>query len=326
MATNEFIAFRRKRDFSEKLNTTFAFVRLNFKALMHAMIFIAGPPVLVASLMLSSFMGDMFKMVIGAAQNPTLFEDYLLSANFWIQIVLMFVFMVISYIAVISVTLNFMMIYNEKQGGPVDVNEVWDRVRSTMGMYVSTSLLFGLLAIGAYALLIIPVAILGAIAPVLMVLGVFAYVFALIYLMISCSLIYVVRAVEDIGFLDGLARSFRLVSGKWWSTFGLLFVLSLMVGIISYIFSIPASMLQGISALHDVESGEIQQSTGVMASIIFILNALAYLCQLLFYFLPNIGLAFQYFNLVELKESKGLLTEIETLGQPKAQTRDEDHY
>jgi hypothetical protein len=32
--------------------------------------------------------------------------------------------------------------------------------------------------------------------------------------------------------------------------------------------------------------------------------------------LPNVGIAFQYFNLVELKEARGLMSQIETIGQP----------
>jgi hypothetical protein len=29
-----------------------------------------------------------------------------------------------------------------------------------------------------------------------------------------------------------------------------------------------------------------------------------------------VGIAFQYFNLVELKEARGLMSQIETIGQP----------
>lgn len=44
---------------------------------------------------------------------------------------------------------------------------------------------------------------------------------------------------------------------------------------------------------------------------------LYYLAQLLLYALPHVGIAFQYFNLVELKEAKGLMGEINTFGQAK---------
>jgi hypothetical protein len=44
------------------------------------------------------------------------------------------------------------------------------------------------------------------------------------------------------------------------------------------------------------------------------------------YFLPCLGLAFQYFNLVEMKESKGLMDQIGTIGQPPSPRPDAGNY
>jgi len=40
-----------------------------------------------------------------------------------------------------------------------------------------------------------------------------------------------------------------------------------------------------------------------------------YTIQLLLNSLPNVGIAFQYFNLVERKESRSLLQSIDTIGE-----------
>ena len=54
---------------------------------------------------------------------------------------------------------------------------------------------------------------------------------------------------------------------------------------------------------------------------------LYYMAQMLLYALPNIGIAFQYFNLVELKEARGLMNQIENLGQTNSpNNRPEEHY
>jgi hypothetical protein len=51
------------------------------------------------------------------------------------------------------------------------------------------------------------------------------------------------------------------------------------------------------------------------------------MAQMLMYSLPNVGIAFQYFNLVELKEAKGLMTQIENLGQTSPpDNRPEEHF
>jgi hypothetical protein len=236
----------------------------------------------------------------------------------------MFVFLMISYVAVIATTNNYLILYAEQKTNSIEVNDVWERVRGTLGMYVITTLLFGLLSIAGYLVMIVPVFVLGSISPVLVFFGVLFLFIAVIYLLIGASMVYAVRAFERKGFFQAISRSFYLIRGKWWSTFGLLIILSLLVSIISYVFSVPASILQGVSMLHDVKSGELNALTGTTATIIFVLNSFAYISQLLLYLLPNIGLAFQYFNLVEMKEAKGLMSQIDTFGQsPPPQ---EEHY
>jgi hypothetical protein len=64
---------------------------------------------------------------------------------------------------------------------------------------------------------------------------------------------------------------------------------------------------------------------GEMTTIIFFV--LYYMIQMVLATLPNIGIAFQYFNLVELKEAKGLINKIDTLGETPASTHEsEEQY
>ncbi len=68
MENFNFIEFHRTRDFSRKLNATFEFVKQNFKPLGKSILFIAGPPVLVASLVGGSFMSEFMSFSMGG--NP----------------------------------------------------------------------------------------------------------------------------------------------------------------------------------------------------------------------------------------------------------------
>lgn len=320
------IHFQRARDFSSKINATVVFITQNYKSLTKSIIYIAGPPVLVCSLLLSSFMGDFFKVMMGAGRNPEQFQSYFLTTSFWAQVILMFIFMLVSYVAIIATTNNYLILYEEQKTNNIDINDVWARVRDSLGMYFVTCLLMGLVIVAAYVVLIIPIVILGAISPFLIFFGVVFFIVAAVYFMVGSSLVFAVRSFEKKGFFPAVMRSFFLVRGKWWSTFGLTMILSLLVGIVSYVFSVPASIIQAVSGLHSVQSGTFEGPTGVVGTIVFILNALAYLCQLLLYLVPNIGLAFQYFNLVELKEAKGLMSDIQTFGQAPTAPTPEEHY
>jgi len=202
---------------------------------------------------------------------------------------------------------------------------VWQRVRETFWMYLGTTLLFALLFVMFYVAMLIPLAIFGAISPVLVFLGFLGLACALVYLLISASLVFIIRANERLGFFEALTRSFKLVRNKWWSTFGLIIILYFIMGVISYIPLIPMYAALFINTMHSVEANPFETSTSweLWTTVFF---TAYYLLQMLLNTLPQIGIAFQYYNLVELKEAKSLLSDIGTIGQATAQERPEEQY
>src|SRR5687767_3842847 len=135
------IEFHRTRDFSKKLNATFEFLRQNFKSLGKSVLYIAGPCVLIASLLIGSFMAE-----ITALGNPGLgargMENYFISPGFWLQWVLMMVLMLLGSVMMIATVYNYIILYNEKRTNQISVQEVWDRVRETIWMYLGSMILY----------------------------------------------------------------------------------------------------------------------------------------------------------------------------------------
>lgn len=131
------IDFHQARDFSKKMNATFEFIRQNVKSLGKSILFIAGPPVLIASMIIGSFMGEFINLTQTAASNPgdmEVFQTYFMSVSFWLQIILMIVFFIISSVMSIATINNYIILYGEKQTNRIEVSEVWERVRSTFWM------------------------------------------------------------------------------------------------------------------------------------------------------------------------------------------------
>jgi hypothetical protein len=233
------IEYHHTRDFSRKMNATFEFIRQNFKSLGKSILVIAGPPVLVASLIIATFIDEFFGLARSAAANaadPEMLETYFMSVTFWLQLVLMVLLFMLSSIMSIATINNYIILYEEKQSSSIDVSEVWKRVRETFWMYFGTTLIFILLAPPVFVVLALPIGLLEGISPGLIFLGVMAMFCAAVYLMISVSLTYIVRAYEKRGFFGALGRSFKLVRDKWWSTFGIIVVLYIVMILISYIF------------------------------------------------------------------------------------------
>lgn len=324
------IELQRARDFSQKMNATFEFIRQNFNSLGKSILFIAGPSVLVGSLLIGAFMGELMILSTGlqsAAGNPEAFGDYFLSVNFWLQFILMFVFLFISFIVTIATINCYLILYDEKKSNQIEVSEVWERVRNTFWTYLGTTLLFFLVLILAYIILLIPVVVLGAISGFLVFVGVLLFVGGIVYLIFSASLTYFIQSYEKKNFIEAIIRSFQLVNnGKWWSTFGLIFILQLIMGVSSYIFLIPYYVILFTSSMHSASTGSPMEFSDSMKIWSMVFFTLYYMAQMLLYSLPNIGIAFQYFNLVELKEARGLMSQIETLGESKPDTRPEEHY
>lgn len=328
MKTFNVIEFHRARDFSRKLNATFEFIKQNFKPLSKSILLIAGPPILVASMIMGSLMSDfnVFSRMAGGGQVEGI-EDYFTSVTFWLEIILMVVFYTLATVMNIAIINNYLLLYEEKRTNVIEVPEVWARVRATFWMYFRSMFLFMLLLVAAYIVLLIPMFVLTAISPVLVVFGFIFFFAALIYLIFASSLTFIIRAYEKNGFFKAVARSFQLVKDKWWSTFGLLTVLYFIMFVTSYIFIMPWYFVTAASALHSVSSNTFEEPSSTWQLITIAVFTMYYLIQMVLAALPNIGVAFQYFNLVELKEAKGLITQIETLGQAgPASPPQEEHY
>ena len=154
----------------------------------------------------------------------------------------------------------------------------------------------------------------------------FVFMPGFMYLGITLSLFFVVRTQENLSIGAAFSRCFELIKGKWWSTFGLLLVMGIIQAMAGWIVMIPYYILifvMGFSGEFDMLSdAENLSMTIVTVTVVF--YALNFIVSLLGSMLSYVALAFQYFNLVELKEATGLMQRLDTFGQ--GEQEDEEHY
>lgn len=326
MQTFQPIEYHLTRDFSRKMNATFEFIKQNWKSLGKATLMIAGPPVFIASLIMGTFFGDVFS--VGMTDDPEKSLELFTSATFWLQFLLVMVLLVLSSVMSIATINNYILLYEELKTNNIPTALVWDRVRKTVWTYLGTVIYFFFSFAAFCFLIMIPIGLFSTLSPVIAVLGVWIFMILVFYLMISVSLTFIIRAYEGIGFFDALGRSFNLVKGKWWSTFGLIFILYFIMMTISYIPIFPLYIIMAASAVHNIStdpSANPFEGEG-LSTLTMILMAIYYMVQLLLSALPNIGIAFQYFNLVEMKEAKGLMSSIESFGESSPPTPTDETY
>ncbi len=288
---NEKIELFRVRSFSEKLNVTIEFVRQNIEVLGKAVLYFLGPLTIFSTILTYNFLKDV-NTALGSLQQDTI-PDNPFRMIFTPSYYGLLLFSAFGSALILSLVYNFIAIYHDKYPEKITLKEVWDRAWRD----IPHVLLLGFLAI------------------CMVMLGFFFLIIPGIYLFVVLSLVWSAYVFERKNYLDSIRRSFYLIRNKWWSTFGIMIMSGIIAYVIVMIFTIPYYVLNFIKASVLVSpTGLNYESMPLWYRTIFIVALLvmqlgSYFCQII----PLTAIAFQYFNLVERQESKGLLHDIEHL-------------
>ncbi|MNR22336.1 hypothetical protein D3C85_1392840 [compost metagenome] len=140
-----------------------------------------------------------------------------------------------------------------------------------------------------------------------------------IYVTPAFSIFYAIMVLENADFGTSFGRAFALVKQNWWVTFATLLVVWIITGVCMMIVYMPSYILMMITAF----SGKGLQ---VLKGYQIFTSISQYVAQI-FMIIPLVATAFIYFNLVERKESQGLMSRIEGFGNAQAPVShpDEDY-
>ena len=293
--------FRQERDFGQKISATFEFIGAHWRPLGRILLYLVVPATLVQHILSAMLQVQMQGSLLAAMQGPhaagangalgiqramwgTLFN----SPEYWISSV---VGTAVYTMLILSVYGYVILLARRREPGPeVTVAEVWNVVRSEfLGTFFSTWGVFLLVGV-AFFLLFVP--------------G--------LYLSVALSLFFIVKLSEGGGFGATISRCLRLTRGKWWSTFGLLFIMVMIVYVVLAGVGLVAALASGgFTALMRNTQERSALFTVALTSVSGVLMLLLYPPLLLV-------LAFQYFNLVERKDAVGLRHLVNSLGQTPA--------
>ena len=292
--------FRQERDFGQKISAVFDFLRAHWRPLGRVLLYLVLPAALVQNILSVLVQRQMTGAMQAALQNQgaglggvvqaqrTMFSNVMSSPVYWVNSVLGTAFFALLILSVYGYVLA--LARRRAPGPEVTVAEVWATVkREFIGTYFSVWGVFLLIGAGMFVLLIPG-----------------------IYLSVALSLFFIVKLTEGTGFFDTLGRCLRLTRGKWWSTFGLILVMILLLYVVLMGVGIAATLLSGgLKTLVNSSQEPSSLYPVVVASLGSAMLLLLYPPLLLV-------LAFQYFNLVERKDGVGLHQLVSSLGQTAA--------
>ncbi len=286
-----------QRDFGNKINATFQYITQNFRSLGVCLLYIVGPVALVAGIATGVMQSNMLRLVGESANANTsdplaafqLMSQFL-SPTFWLAIL----FSVLANVAVILTTYAHMKVYDRTKSTVISVADVWTEVQPMIGRAIIISLLNSVLVGIAFMFFVIP--------------G--------IYVAVVLSLSLAVTCFEGTDFGMTWTRCFQLIRDKWWSTFGLIFIVGIIVFIVGLLFAIPTTLIAfftGAKMLPDVSVVWLMVGNVINLVGRTLLNAVLY-----------IAIGFQYTNLVERQEGRGLISAIDSIGTSSTQPRPTD--
>lgn len=240
------IVFYKERDFGEKFNVTFEFVKQNWKILLRYALYGILPLAFVGALSLNSLMQTM----VDDSSGNSMFSDGLSNSMLFSYALLMPTSLV-AYIWIGTVVFSMMQFYNAHDEGLQGVT--FQELKPSFCRNAWRLFKCGLVGtmIGIVFLVIFFIVIFwatihpGAMTAIFYFLAVAAGVaFGVPLILVTPTYIF-----EDISVWQAYVRGFRLGWSTWGGIFGLGFVLSLLSNVVSFVFAMPWEVCIFVKAL-----------------------------------------------------------------------------
>jgi len=185
----------------------------------------------------------------------------------------------------------YMVKYEEEGKYGFSADDVWQRFLRHFGAIIGYSILSLLLIIAGTIFLIIPA----------------------IYLFVPLTFVLYVKIIENRSLGATFSRCFQLIRNNWWRTFGILILAYIIIGIISWLFSVPAII---VSAIEGFMVGSGQQETVNSNSLAFIVSSIfGGLGQYILYPVLYVIIGFQYYTLREETDRDTLMGKVSAINQ-----------
>lgn len=281
------IELAKVRDFSAIINDSFMFLRQNFKPLLRIFFTFCGFFIVVA-IITSIFQQFKIRDFYGESGLENMSSNKLFNyyKTWGWEAAFALLFSILSYTAIPVTVLCYIAIYKENGNVPPTNEEMWSYIKYYYLKILGCMILNGIIVIIGAVFCFIP--------------GIWLYPIM--------ALTLPIMTMENATYGYAFNQSFRLIKDNWWTTFGAIFIMWIIVAISAAIVTVPAALWSQFSLLLHWPGGKIATILTVVLSHL----------ALVLYILPVITIALCYFSLNEQKEGTGLMARINQIGENKA--------
>lgn len=319
MRTKRVFQVRKARNFSEKLEGTFDFIRVTAKPLFKSLFFFTSPFVLVGTFLFSNLFSSFMAITqsTGSGVEPDLGSIMSIGVSAFGFLFLM----IFAGTMVISVIYANIRLYDLNQNADYSTNEVWDKTKKMYWPIFGSTFLYSIIFFVAYMVLMVPASLVLAFLSILLIPVVYLF-FAFFLVLMFMALPSQIFGRKSIG--NAISHSFKLLKGNWWSSLGLLILLMLIYNVVSVVFSIPFYVGMVFSMVSALEVDLMKETPMYMVLLNYLAGAILLVGTFITYSVPIVGMTLQYFNLSEIKEATSLIERIDSFGE--AEPEEEEHY
>ncbi len=280
----EYIEFKRERDLGAIITDAFKFIRLEGKQFFLTILKIAAIPILIAVVAMIYYMMSISSLM---SEDTSGVIGILTSA-----LIMMLAYLV-AFVFINLAGMHYIKSYIENNGA-VNQEEISNNTKERFWSFTGFSILVFLIVLASALLCFFPVFYTG------------------IVLSLGASIL----VFENESATSTIGKCFSFINGHFWETFGVIIVVGLLVGVLGYIFQIPATIYQLVKMGIGLNNEDPTAIFGLFSDPIYLLlNLVSIVGQLMFYSITLITNVFIYFDINEQKNLTGTIEKIDGLGQ-----------
>ena len=292
-----YINFKKERELGEIISDTFAFIKQNYKVLFEIFVKVLWPVLVLMALAVgyytyaTLYLSEDFTTVVNNSGNDIM--DNLM--NFYSGMFLASLVLVLAswfYYSLMYGAYQYAVQSYIQNKGNIKIDEVIQGVKDNWTGFLGLSFLSWLLVLIGFFMCILP--------------G--------IYISIPFSLLFSIMVFKQKGVSESISYSFTLIKGNWWITFFTFFVISLIYGLIGFVFDLPALLYTLVKGFIMGTSGTLSDPDFMFDWVYLTLSILGSFAKYLLYPIIVIGTIFMFFNLNEKKNQTGTFETIDSLG------------
>jgi hypothetical protein len=298
------IEFYRTRNFSEKLNVTFQFIRENWKPLLRFTVYLLLPVCLIQTLVMNTVYRNLLSF--GRKNGAALAGG---DAAFFVNYGFLFLCMIIGGTVLSAMIYALMQTYERREGGLAGVR--WSDFRQQLIQNAKRwlALFFYVLAMFV-ALFVILIVISAAISrgaplsPFYIMFVILIFIFLALAATIVASLLYPVYIFEpETSLFDATGKAWRYVISDFWSLLGFLIVISIITSVLQTVTTMPWYIVTLIGSLFSMNSSDpVITQSAVYKFSVYILGIIQTMGSYISSVILLTGIAFHYFHLREKHE------------------------